>query len=317
MLTTPVVRALYENGDNEVHFLTKPAFAPILEANPNISKVFVLKDNFRGMIRELRNEHYDLVADLHHNIRTKRIKLALGRSSRSFHKLNFEKWLMVRFGLNKLPNKHIVDRYMETVQVTGVSKDDKGLDFFIPPNKSVDIRAAFGFDEGKYVSFVIGAAHQTKCLTAPQIITICVQLNSPVILMGSKAEMAKAELIEQAFSNGLVKNSCSGYDIMQSASILQQAGAVITHDTGLMHIAAALQKLQIVVWGNTIPQFGMYPYYGSEKGRWISFERPELKCRPCSKIGFETCPKGHFKCIMDQDLDAIAQSAISILSQVV
>jgi ADP-heptose:LPS heptosyltransferase len=80
-----------------------------------------------------------------------------------------------------------------------------------------------------------------------------------------------------------------------------------------MHIAAALQKPLVVVWGNTIPEFGMYPYYGISHTQWTSFEQKELPCRPCSKLGFPKCPKGHFKCMLDHDLFAIVKAAQSLI----
>jgi ADP-heptose:LPS heptosyltransferase len=74
---------------------------------------------------------------------------------------------------------------------------------------------------------------------------------------------------------------------------------VITNDTGLMHIAAAFGKKIISLWGNTVPEFGMHPYYGNRFAPNKMFEAPDLKCRPCSKIGRDKCPKGHFKCMRD------------------
>ena len=73
-----------------------------------------------------------------------------------------------------------------------------------------------------------------------------------------------------------------------------------------MHIAAAFKKIIISVWGNTIPEFGMYPYMPGE-GSAI-FEVKGLTCRPCSKIGFDKCPKGHFNCMMQQNEEEIAAS---------
>ena len=313
VLTTPVVRALHLQLGAEVHFLTKMAFAPIVQYNPHIARVITLSDDFKSLIQALKREEYDYVIDLHHNFRTKRIKIALGKSSSSFYKLNFEKWLLVHTGVNRLPDIHIVDRYMEAAAPLGVQKDQLGLDWFIPDNKKVEIEAEFNFSIGHYVAFVIGAAHATKCLTPEQIISICQQLNTHVILLGGKDEIDKANLILESVPTGNVKNGCGRYDILQSSSILQQSGSVITHDTGLMHIAAALQKHLVVVWGNTIPEFGMYPYYGKALKQWISFEQHGLSCRPCSKLGFPKCPKGHFKCMLDHDLKAIAEAAQSLI----
>ncbi len=313
VLTTPVVRAVHEQTRAEIHYLTKKQFAPIVANNPNVKKVFTLSADFNQTIAELRAQQYDHVIDLHNNIRTKRLKMALGKPSTSFHKLNFEKWLLVRFGINRLPDQHIVDRYLATAKPLEVMKDREGLDFYIPNDKEVDTLAAFGFQPESYVAIVIGAAHQTKCLTVDQIASLCDKLNRPIVLMGGSNELHKAKAIMEKISNGAVVNACSGFDILQSASIIRQAAVAITHDTGLMHIAAAFQKPQVVVWGNTIPAFGMYPYYGVEKGPWISFEQSALTCRPCSKIGFAKCPKGHFKCIMNHDLTAIADAAIAYI----
>lgn len=312
-MTTPVIRAIREQTGAEVHFLTKAQFAPIVRSNKHVGKVFTLSDDFSQTVAALKAEQYDHIVDLHNNIRTKRLKLALGISSASFHKLNFEKWLLVRFGINRLPNIHIVDRYLDAAKSLGAVKDSKGLDFFIPTDKEVEVQIVLGVNPNEYIAIVIGAAHNTKCLTAEQIAKLCDELNHPVVLMGGPGELTKAEEIQQMSASKQIKNACSEFDILQSASILQQSAVLISHDTGLMHIAAALKKPQVVIWGNTIPQFGMYPYYGAEKIRWESFEQTNLKCRPCSKIGFAECPKGHFKCILQHNVKEIAAAALSLM----
>jgi ADP-heptose:LPS heptosyltransferase len=92
-----------------------------------------------------------------------------------------------------------------------------------------------------------------------------------------------------------VYNACGKFNLNQSASLVKQARYVFTHDTGLMHIAAAFKKEVFSIWGSTIPGFGMYPY----RTKFTVLENNRLDCRPCSKIGFEKCPKGHFKCMND------------------
>ncbi|MEP7321550.1 MAG: glycosyltransferase family 9 protein [Saprospiraceae bacterium] len=314
VLTTPVLRVLHQQVRAEIHYLTKPAFASIIEVNPNVTKVYTLQEDFDQMIRMLRDEQYDYVIDLHHNIRTRRIILALKRPSHSFRKLNFEKWLMVNFKINRLPDKHIVDRYLDTIKFLGILNDQQGLDFFIPDEKKINVFEKFGFQPDTYTCIVIGATYYTKCLTADQIATLCEILDMPVILLGGKQEIEKAEEILSKSNSKNIKSACGAYDIFQSASILNQSAAIISHDTGLMHIAAALKKPQIVIWGNTIPGFGMYPYYGNENIKWISFEQKGLSCRPCTKLGFDKCPKGHFKCILDHSLKEIASATVSLIN---
>jgi ADP-heptose:LPS heptosyltransferase len=90
-------------------------------------------------------------------------------------------------------------------------------------------------------------------------------------------------------------------NLNQSASLIRDARLVITNDTGLMHIAAAYQKKILSFWGNTIPEFGMAPYYPDSAS--MIMEVKGLPCRPCSKLGYPSCPKKHFNCMNNQDID--------------
>ena len=94
----------------------------------------------------------------------------------------------------------------------------------------------------------------------------------------------------------------------QSAAIARDAEVVLTPDTGMMHIAAAFGKRIVSLWGNTVPELGMYPYLADADSK--IFETKGLRCRPCSKIGYKKCPKGHFKCMNMLNADEVA-AAIS------
>ena len=111
--------------------------------------------------------------------------------------------------------------------------------------------------------------------------------------------MVNADAILASTIGRPVFNACGKYSLNQSASLVSQAKLVVTNDTGLMHIAAAFKKPVYSIWGNTIPAFGMSPYYGNNVAAGISrkFETLNLDCRPCSKLGYPSCPKGHFKCM--------------------
>ncbi|MBC5993106.1 glycosyltransferase family 9 protein [Pontibacter cellulosilyticus] len=302
VLTTPVVRCIKEQvPEAEVHYCTKKAFQGILANNPYVDKVHVLGEKLGDLVQELKAENFDYVVDLHNNLRTRVIKARLGKPSRSFNKLNYEKWLMVNFKINRLPDVHIVQRYLEAAAPLGVKDDGKGLDYFIPAQDEVDVQTLpEGFQDG-YIAFAIGAQHYTKRLPVDRIIELCEQLQKPIILLGGKedfdtgdtvAEILRATNFDEALK---VYNACGKYNLNGSASLVRQATQVVSHDTGLMHIAAAFQKDVISIWGNTIPEFGMYPY----RTKYKVLEVQGLSCRPCSKIGYKKCPKGHFKCMRD------------------
>ncbi|HSG68467.1 MAG TPA: glycosyltransferase family 9 protein [Bacteroidales bacterium] len=307
VLTTPVVRCIRQQlPEVELHYLTKEKFVPVISSNPFIERIHILKDDLASVIRELKEQDFDFIVDLHKNLRSLRVKMALGKPSRSFGKLNAEKWLMVNFKINRLPDKHIVDRYFEAVEKIGVVNDQAGLDYFIPGGELLgpgDMPE--GFREG-FVAFVIGGMHFTKMLPEEKAIELIGKLDMPVVLLGGPGDRDRGERIRQG-SGQPVYNACGDLSINQSASVISMASKVLTNDTGLMHIAAAFGKEIYSFWGNTIPAFGMYPYLPGGKGKSVVLEVRNLSCRPCSKIGYKTCPRKHFRCMMDIDMGSLAE----------
>ena len=70
--------------------LTKAGFAPILAHNPQIAKIHVLQEKLSEVIAELKKEEFDYIFDLHNNLRSIRVKMALGIASSSFPKENLQ-----------------------------------------------------------------------------------------------------------------------------------------------------------------------------------------------------------------------------------
>jgi len=317
VLTTPVIRTVKTQLEKaEVHYATKAEYRSLFEANPYVDKVHYLGENLTKLINELKEEKFDVIIDLHHNLRTWQVKHRLGVSSFSYDKLNVEKWLKVNLKIDKLPNIHIVDRYMKTVEPLGVHMDALGLDYFIPDKDEVPSEWLPEGFRSEFVVYAIGAQHTTKKLPLNKMIELCDRINKPVVLLGGKEDEAVGEELARFFSregehhdttDGLNKlnkkttvyNGCGKFNINQSASVVKQARYVFTHDTGLMHIAAAFKKEIFSIWGNTIPSFGMYPY----RTKFTVLENSRLACRPCSKIGYDKCPKKHFKCMAEIPLD--------------
>lgn len=304
VLTTPILRCIKQQlKDVELHYVTKHNFLSVIENNIYVDKIFTIKDSLKDVIPQLKKENYDYVVDLHHNIRTLKLKTGLGKKSFSFNKLNWEKFLIVNFKINKLPNIHIVDRYFETVQSLGVKNDGKGLDYFIGEKDEIDIPSTLPtlFHED-YNALVVGGSYFTKQIPINKLKEICTKSSLPLILLGGKEDAAIAEQVYQLHKNKTI-NLCGKLNLNQSASIIQQANKVITSDTGLMHIATAFKKDIISLWGNTIPEFGMGPYLAGKDSQIL--EVKGLSCRPCSKLGYKKCPKGHFKCMNDIEIKSI------------
>ena len=131
VLTTPVVRGLKKQLGAEVHYFTKANFREVLAPNPHIDQIHLLTpNNWSAIVAQLKAEKFDYIIDLHHNARTLKLKLALGIKAYSFDKLNIQKWLLVNLKINRIPDIHIVDRYLACVKPLGVNKDQQGLDYY-------------------------------------------------------------------------------------------------------------------------------------------------------------------------------------------
>ena len=311
VLTTPVVRHLKKQvEDAEIHFLTKKSYASLLEANPYIDHVHAFDGDMGSCIRSLKKEGFDYVIDLHHNTRSAQIKARIKRMDFSVKKLNTLKWIYVNFHINKLPDIHMVDRNLDTISTFIDERDPEGLDYFIPEKERVDIAGLPPEFADGYLALAIGAQHETKKLPSESLVAVCEKLDVPVILLGGPEDREVGESIVKPLGKKTILNGCGAYSIHQSASLVEQARVLITHDTGMMHVGAAFGKKIIAIWGNTVPEFGMYPYRADPAS--MNFQVPGLKCRPCSKIGHKHCPKKHFKCMLDQDLDAVAAAAASL-----
>jgi ADP-heptose:LPS heptosyltransferase len=299
VLTTPIIRACKQQiKDAQIHFVTKNSFKTVLENNPYVDKIIGFDKDVSEVYDVLKKENYDYVIDLHHNLRSLRLKLKLGKKSFSFRKLNIQKWLTVRTK-NKsfMPPIHIVERYFETVAPLGVKNDLGGLDYFLSDKDRVDLNSISPVLKGGFIALVIGGSYYTKKIPYNKLIEICKLAKQPVVFMGGKEDAAMGEKLLTETSNTF--NACGKFSINQSASIVKQSSLVITSDTGLMHIASAFGKKIISVWGNTIPEFGMHPYKSHPES--LILEVNDLPCRPCTKLGYAKCPRGHFKCMQKID----------------
>ena len=321
VLTTPVVRCLKKQlVTAEVHYLTKKSFAKIVEANPYIDKIHYLEDNLDAAISFLQEEDFDYVIDLHHNLRTARVKRALQKKAFSFNKLNWQKWLLTACKINKMPAAHIVDRYMETVASFGIKNDGAGLDYFIPPADAVKENDIPTSHLAGYIGLVTGAARNTKKYPLHKLEEFCRTIHHPVMILGGEEDAATGKQLS-AIDPFKIYNACGKFNLNESADLVRRAKLIVTNDTGLMHIAAAFKRPIISLWGNTVPAFGMYPYYGENflsRQQQLPYDIMEinnLSCRPCSKIGYNKCPRGHFKCMELIAVEEVLQKTAARLTR--
>ena len=260
----------------QIHYLIKSEYSTLLSSNPYIDKVFVFKNNLNHVISDLKLENYDLIIDLHNNIRSWWVKFNLRVSSRTFQKNNWKKYLLIYFNWNYIID-HVVDRYFEVLKDLNVVNDNNGLDYFLNKNTSID----FNINQN-FIAWSVGGSSTHKQLSKKQILEVTNQISHPIVLLGGVDEISLGNNLIKESSHQKIYNFCGNISLDQSAYLIKNSVLVLSNDTGLMHIAASFQKPIISFWGCTKPSLGFSPYMTSNKSVQL-IARPSS--RPCSKHG--------------------------------
>lgn len=301
--TSPVIRCLKNQLDDvKIHYLTKPEFRYLLDKNPYIDQLHLLKPSLSETIKDLKEENFNYIIDLHNSLRSTIIKSRLGIKSSTYKKERIKKWLAINLKINLVKPRHLVDRYLDSTAFLGVFNDNLPIDYFLD-DKDEHIDNLLPSQISKdYVAFIIGATHFTKRMPNEKVISLCKKINKPIVLLGGKDVEQNGLEIEKALS-GKIINLTGKVSLNQSVMIVKNAKEVVGFDTGLTHIAEAFNKKIISIWGSTVPELlGVQPYK-VEKHYEAGVE---LSCRPCSKFGLAACPRGHFNCMKNIDEQAIA-----------
>lgn len=286
----------------EIHLLTKRSMKAVTEANPYIDQFHYLDSDLSATIQELKGYSFDYIVDLHKNLRSFRIRIALGVPVLAYDKFSVEKFLLTKFQINRMPDRHISLRSVDALAPLGVVYDGKGLDYFIPATTQVPEL----FPEG-YVALVIGASYATKKLPLDSLKQLVKLIPYPVVLIGGPEEKVDGEELALVDSDRII-NTCGVYSLHESAALVRDARLVISHDTGMLYIACAFEKSVIAIWGATSPALQVEPFMPlHSKARVFQSIVPNLSCQPCSNFGTKTCPKGHFNCMKQQDLPEIVR----------
>ncbi|MFA6468157.1 MAG: glycosyltransferase family 9 protein [Bacteroidota bacterium] len=330
ILSSPLLRVLRKavGNDARIDFVVRKEYAELVRYNHHLSIVheYDVATGYKGLqdlALQLRAEHYDLVIDIHDSIRTKFLRAACTtKNVVVMDKRKLERWLMVNLKRNAYSdNLTVAERYIETVENYGIKNDNKGLEIFIPDSTLFEISGKMGklrldrFE--KVIGICPGSKHFTKRWQKEKFADVAVravtELKAKIHLFGGPDEWEDCEFVRQEVarrvSSESVTNFAGEFSLLESAAALEFCDAVVTNDSGLMHLAAAKQKKIVAIFGSTVKEFGFAPY-GTES---IVVEKNDLDCRPCTHIGKKECPKIHFKCMTDIDVDTVFTSVAALL----
>ena len=300
--TSPVIRCLKNQLENvEIHYLTKSNFKFLLANNPYVDRLHLLQPKLSDTIKLLKNEEFDYVIDLHNSLRSTLVKMRLGVKSSTYKKERFKKWLAIKLKINLIKPDHLVDRYFKTVAFLGIKNDEQAIDYFLPKDCHSIQEILPEHNQKSYIALIIGATHFTKRMPNAKVIEICQKLPFPIVLLGGEDVSKNATIIKESLGDKVL-NLVGKINLNDSVTVVKNADQVIGFDTGLTHIAEAFNKKLTTIWGSTVPELlGVQPYLVDRH-----FEAGvNLSCRPCSKFGLSACPKKHFNCMHEINIDEI------------
>lgn len=320
VLSTPLIRLLRKKFPSaQIDFVVKKEFSELLKFNPHLTNLieFDASNGFKELLRlryQILKERYDLIVDIHNNLRSVFLRTLSGAMVLKVDKRVFKRLLLVKFKINLYKNIiPVAERYIETVSQLSIKNDNQGLELFVPNDVIEVAKSKIDFsDSERYIAIAPSAKHQTKRWLPERFAEVGDRLsekfNAKIILMGGKEDEQICKLVESMMKNKPI-NICGKTSLLESAGILSLCEMLITNDSGLMHIGSAMKTKVVAIFGSTVKEFGFFPY-GTKS---IVVEKP-IPCRPCSHIGREKCPKKHFKCMMEIQVDDVYNACVKLMS---
>ena len=325
VLSSPMLRVLRARfPESQIDYVTRREYAELVKSNHNLNFTHEFDSTggfeaLRRLKKRVKEERYDLVIDIHNSIRSHYL-----RSVRSAAEiLTIDKRIVERTALVKLKKnlyKEIVpveDRYIEPLKKFGIQNDGKGPEFHIPDEILFEVSGRMATLRLNRFEKVIGlcpsSRHETKRWPQGRFVEVGSRLakkfEATMLVFGGEAD----KLLCSSIVEGIVANagtdraiSFSGQlSLLQTAAAMEYCDVIVTNDSGLMHIASAMKKKLVAIFGSSVREFGFFPT-GSGS---IVVERASLYCRPCSHIGRNSCPEGHFRCMKEIEVDEVLHRA--------
>ncbi len=330
ILASPLIRSVkLTYPDAQIDFIVRKEYAELVKFNPYLSNIieFDSDKRYKGMqeiTAKINTNAYSIILDIQNNFRSK--FLSYRSKTKKISHLNKRatlRFLLTNFKINLYRDYvSVADRYLETVKELYVPNDGKGLDVFIPDNIISSVEKKLSNYSLSKNDFIIGIApsakHNTKKWMLDRYEELIVRLiekyKARILVFGGKDDKHETDTIvdnaNKILGNRAVINYAGKISLLENAAMFDYCNAVVTNDTGLMHLAAARKRKVIAIFGPTVKEFGFFPY-GTEN---IVVENNTVKCRPCSYHGTNSCPPKHFKCMKDITTDKVYDAVKHILN---
>ena len=301
VLTTPLFRAIKRaHPSAKITLLTRAEYVPLFAHNPRIARVIGWDgvSPLRSITRELRPVQWTHRLDLHGSLRSLLVRRLVGGHWHGYPKRRLARAIQVRFKKDVYRDRrHVVERYFDAALGLGLTPDDQPPEVFVPmeaASAADRFLREVGIADRTLVALVPGAAHFTKRWPEHHWAALTELLAAKglgILVLGGKPEAGIGERLA-AIAGRRGASAAGRFDLAGTAALLKRARVVVAGDTGVMHLATAVQTPVVTLLGPTVREFGFVPY----NARSTILER-DLACRPCSKMGGPACPLGHHHCL--------------------
>jgi heptosyltransferase-2 len=308
LLSTPFIRQVRRTYPKaQIDFVVKDIYKNLLVHNPHIDELFYIqlqeeKKELSQLKKKLRNKSYTVVFDLHNNLRSNYLKRGINADAiRSIKKEKLKQSLLVWFKINLYSQETpIPNRYRVVAKDLGVKDDGGGLELYWEKDTvdSANQKAiSKGLDLNKpFIALAPGAGFFTKRWPVEKYENLIglVQRSekSKIVVFGGEKDKEVGSYLKKHKN---IIDLIGQLSLLETAYIISKGEMIVSNDSGLMHMATAVQTPVIAIFGSTVKELGFFPY----RSESVVIENAEIFCRPCSHIGRENCPKGHFKCMED------------------
>jgi lipopolysaccharide heptosyltransferase II len=321
VLASPLIRGIRKRFPKaQVDFLVKTEYADLVRYNPHLRYVIEFDSlgglaELRALKGKIRREEYDAIIDIQGNFRSSFLRSRLSSAVLKVDKRRVARFLLVNFKWNIYRSAPAVPvRYLETVRSLEIQDDGAGLELFVPEETSVrmwDRLSKAGIDgEGYVVGLCPGAKHATKRWLREYFEQLAVTLvkedNAKLLLFGGKEDREVCasigrRMVQETGKRSDILDYGGTLSLLEIASALDACSTIVANDSGLLHLAAARKRRVVAIFGPTVREFGFYPFGTESK----VVERQGLYCRPCTHIGAQVCPEGHFRCMKEITVEEV------------
>ena len=304
LLTTPLLRALRSRHPSaRITFLTKEPYVSLLSANPHVNEVMGISRD-RGLsdvAGELRGNRFSHLLDLHDSLRSRALRLLVPGNWSSYPKHRMARAILIHTKRNVYRDpRPVAERYFSAARALDVQPDGRPPDLFWDP--TAERRVLEWFQQAgipdivRPVAIAPGAAHATKRWPLEHwedLTRRLVAQGCHVTVVGGSDDAPLGSVLARTAPDR-VHNAAGQFQLQETGALLQRSSAVVSGDTGVMHMATAVGAPVVALFGPTVQPFGFFPY----TKRASVLELP-LGCRPCTSKGGPRCPLGHHRCLRD------------------